>query len=633
MLILKYRCIITAYYGEFIGVNDYKCIHSICQTLSKKYLPIQAYLESFPAYINEMINDKNQLKDIQTWCQASLSLLEAHADEPSQSVEEEMNKLHGFYYADYNNNSNSISANTSDNNNNNNNNAKSEKISNQRKLSKNLFVPLLNMSDNVTDKINGCLNFEGYRLNFERALYLISSSTLAYFNTSDKDLFMTLVQRMNASYWRSLYLDSISDLLGIYAIPYEINWYRTHFLTAHVVSFNHMAGQNYPYESFKFLELTKFITFNCHKDVTEELPVLIDTAINTSQGMIQLLKTHVVNQLDHLYELLTDLENQTRPIEAGIRLQKSIDSRRKGLVSGFTRKKNANNSDPLPGSESEIWGKMSITRLKSIRNNINQIMSYIQKHRFFMTYTRQYDFYQIIFLTIKDYLDKRYQSIYFSVVTATSNNPATGITNNTFERMTYAKIKFTSYCRAIQSVFACTQLSHEFPDMLRQLLCREIFEYNIPFPGHKIPHNLTTEHIFGIPSSMILNHGTNIAMNTYNNNNKQLRTTPSDAASNAALAVSASNLTTGNLHSKFRSIMNTADSPLKPENGEKLLVPLIWRITAWFESIIDALTHPKSVHMYNDKTESIVPLPTTRYAYQTSSEIDTKVTYYMYKYI
>ena len=138
-------------------------------------------------------------------------------------------------------------------------------------------------------------------------------------------------------------------------------------------------------------------------------------------------------------------------------------------------------------------------------------MSYIHKNRYFITYTRQYDFLLMIFTTVKDTLERKYQSIYFSTPSSNSNNNSTGITNNTFERISHTKIKFMAYCRAIQSTFSCTLLAHEFSDMIRQILCKEIIEYSLPFPGHKIPHNITTEHIFGIPSSMIQSHGMNIA--------------------------------------------------------------------------------------------------------------------------
>ena len=120
-------------------------------------------------------------------------------------------------------------------------------------------------------------------------------------------------------------------------------------------------------------------------------------------------------------------------------------------------------------------------------------------------------------------------------------------------------------------------------------------------------------------NNICLSLGMNIAMLA--SNNKYGRSnTPSDAASNAALAISATNVRTGN----FRTLSN-GENNSNVTSDKVVTIPLIWRITCWFESIIDALVHPKGVNVYNEKTQSIIPLPTNKYTYITTAEVDSKV--------
>lgn len=498
-LVRKYRCIVTAYNAEFINKNDVAFLDPVYQQLSNKYSLLKPLMD----YCMQAMKTLNT-GAINSWTDSSLLILR-DVQLPT-TFDEDTKQLEGKFYPDYTGSEVSL--------------------------------------------------YEGLRLNIDRILMMMSTNTMPCF-ASDPYLSDQFTSRISAVYQRSYSIDAIDTQINTVILPYECYWFRSHFLVAHTNALTYQGKMPYAEQSLVYLHLTKYSVLSAHPDNIDEHERLHEAAFSTCQGMVQSLTQHIVTQVEYMVDVCKSLDSETRPIEAGNRLQKVLDAK---------KKRSAEPIQFLPGNESLLWAKESMSKFKTCRSNLNTLVGVINNNRFFHIRNKYYDLHVTIMKNVYGVLESKFQSLFF---------PA-GASTNSMERSSYARNRVWSLCGTLQASLSCLTYSTYFVELFRETLVKELIDSTVPLPGNLIPHTMTIPYL--IQNDISTKDG------------------------------------------RGKTIQITID---------RKTMPLVWRVATYFEALIDNMSSRSkaSVHVYVEKLKSIVPLATGRNNAVTTPDVDTKVNF------
>lgn len=498
-LIRKYRCIVISYQSEFIHKNDVLFLDPVCQQLSSKYSLLKPLMDYCLNAMKSLNTDA-----IQNWTDTSLVILR-DTNLPT-TFDEDSKQMNGKYYSDYSGSEVSL--------------------------------------------------FDGLRLNVDRILMMMSTNTMPCF-ASDPYLSDQFTSRISAVYQRSYSIDAIDQQINSIILPFECYWFRSHFLVAQTNALTYQGKQPYTEQSLVYLYLTKYSVLSAHSDNVEEHERLHETVYSTCQIMIQSITKHIVNQVEFIAEVTKTLDSEIRPIEAGNRLQKILDAK---------KRRTAEPIQFLPGNESLLWAKDSMSTYKAARSNLNILIGAINNNRFFEIRNKYYDLHVTIMKNMYNVLESKFQNLFFP------NESSTSI----IERSSYGRGRMLSLCGALQSSLSCLSYSTNFIELFRETLFRQLIDTSVPYPGMVIPYNVTIPYLIQ------------------------------------------NEISTKDMRGKTIQIAINRQE-----------MPLVWRIATYFEALIDSMSSrsKQSSHVYVEKLKSIIPLSTGRNNSITSSDIDTKLNF------
>ena len=174
-------------------------------------------------------------------------------------------------------------------------------------------------------------DWPAFRLNWGRTLAALFAPSNE--EVCELPIVKKLVLRMQDATERSLYVDSLDDLLKEHMIAFEAAWFRDELLHAYansVADRSSSAASAVSLHCLEFLKIPMSLPMNLHRDCPNEEPRLRESSLGIIDEMIDELGAHVVATIKPLWEQVHALETQSSPIEAARRTERMLLARKKG---------------------------------------------------------------------------------------------------------------------------------------------------------------------------------------------------------------------------------------------------------------------------------------------------------------
>lgn len=308
-------------------------------------------------------------------------------------------------------------------------------------------------------------DFGSFRAGWDRAVSILCSQGIV---TQAKDPAVdALCVRMHAAVERTMFLDSLEELLREHCEPYTAWWFHEAYWRGYEEAISaatpttasqagHISG---------YFNILRTVQLNVHRDFPSEQARLGSMAVRTCAVMLERLQDRLLASLRQVWDHFHALDTQFHPLEAAKRIERLIVAK---------HKKTTPLPEPLPGCESEAWAKVSIARLTGLRDNITQIMGAAHALGVFRVYNKEFHPVVLLKQRVEAYLEERLHGLFF-----------TGAAEETLVRSSLALKKLWAGCQAAQMALSCT--TAHFSTGLRALFFRDFVDISIPPPGVPVP--------------------------------------------------------------------------------------------------------------------------------------------------
>ena len=202
------------------------------------------------------------------------------------------------------------------------------------------------LSDEEISKCTVKNRLMGYRLNCHRLEVVLSTDMVL---NADPSVVRALVNRMNDTHLRSMYVDNIDGLIKSYCSLHDVWWYNLwlmeDFCQLIDISNARAVSPTVLYDEVHlsgYLAVCNAAEHNTHPDLPIEEEILKTQVHRFTDKMIDLYTSRVISYMDFLDSELYNLDKLVAPQEAVSRLKRVI----------AMKNKNIHEHDPLPGVES-----------------------------------------------------------------------------------------------------------------------------------------------------------------------------------------------------------------------------------------------------------------------------------------
>lgn len=310
--------------------------------------------------------------------------------------------------------------------------------------------------------------FDGFRLDWERALAVSSSQVMSQAVRAMVAPFDALAQRMLYAYDRSLYCDSLDAVIDQYLDFHQIGWFRATFLSSFSVAMTDPACLSR--NSWLYFLPLQHIRKSSHAECPEEVLELSTKAGIVANTMMTDIGTFVVTLVKFLWDQMNSLQAQYHPIEVGRRIERIMQSKQRG---GGAAAAAAASQEALPGCESEVWAKKQIEKFVLIQQHLSWLISSARTRGPFTVHNLQYNPEVYLQEQIMQYFSGRLHGLFQNTEQAPLRF------SNSFRRL-------LSGCLAIQHVLC--QLNVDIGSAVQDLFFQEFQDSTqVPPPGLPVP--------------------------------------------------------------------------------------------------------------------------------------------------
>lgn len=321
------------------------------------------------------------------------------------------------------------------------------------------------------------------------------------------------IQRMNEVSQRTRFIDDLGGLIKSYLSVHELWWYSSGVMDSFleticfkdVDSAQASARRNTnPYVTEPFLNTMEYvggyfafpalIHYNVTRECPEEMELLGISSTIFFDNLLSELCVMIMDVLKVLENEYLTMEKHCNAHQAAVRLQKLIVNRRQFRGGG-------GGADPLPGYESEVSARSSISTLIEATRHISGILASVGKFSLVGVYDRKYDVMEFVKKKIHQYVETRLMAIMFEI----DNNTSDVIkedTHSCMSRPTDIIQNLVTCCHAMELALncidnytiykgKCTHSLHKdtINEMLRVILYKHsnMVDLNLNPPGTAIP--------------------------------------------------------------------------------------------------------------------------------------------------
>lgn len=267
---------------------------------------------------------------------------------------------------------------------------------------------------------------------------------------------------MNAAYQRSLYVDSLHQLVLRFAELWNVWWYQDEFHETFRRSLGDAEASAKHAASFLFVPGAAMA--NVHPDCPDEHPLLGEECGRIAEQLMTELSQAAEGLVKPLWDHFHGLDDQIAPIEAALRIERAQQQ----------KQKQQQVTEPLPGYESQAWAKSSVARLVLYQRNLANLLAGVNRVPVVLVFNRELHPAEHVKHRLAAFFRAKLVSIAFP--------------DGQLERPSAFQYNLTHGCRAIQ--FALSKLDSDLQLFLREILYTELVDTTMAPPGSPVSSDL-----------------------------------------------------------------------------------------------------------------------------------------------